>query len=101
MRAKSRRQFSAEHKTRIVLEKFRKETHFFRSVQKRGLLFCSVLFPDQGLCGGRESPSEAGKPSGDAMHSEVSGLRADNGRLKELVGEQALQLQHLKKGLNP
>ena len=36
----------------------------------------------------------------DATQSEVKGLREENGRLKELVGDQALQNQLLKKSLN-
>jgi len=36
----------------------------------------------------------------DATQSEVKELRGENGRLKELVGEQALQIQLLKKSLN-
>jgi transposase len=35
----------------------------------------------------------------DATSNEVKELRAENARLKELVGEQALQLQLLKKSL--
>jgi transposase len=36
----------------------------------------------------------------DATHSEVKELRRENTRLKELVGEQALEIQLLKKSLN-
>jgi len=36
----------------------------------------------------------------DATESEVKGLREENARLKELVGEQALQIQLRKKSLN-
>jgi transposase len=36
----------------------------------------------------------------DATHSEVKSLRQENMRLKELVGEQALEIQLLKKSLN-
>jgi transposase len=36
----------------------------------------------------------------DATQSDVKGLREENSRLKELVGEQALQIQLLKKSLN-
>lgn len=36
----------------------------------------------------------------DGTQSEVKELRAENGRLKELVGDQALQIQLLKKSLN-
>ena len=49
---------------------------------------------------------EAGKSQlkGDtvrsATKSEVSGLKQENSRLKELLGEQALEIQLLKKSLN-
>ena len=36
----------------------------------------------------------------DATQSKVKGLRQENARLKELVGEQALEIQLLKKSLN-
>jgi len=36
----------------------------------------------------------------EATRSEVKGLWEENARLKELVGEQALQIQLLKKSLN-
>jgi transposase len=36
----------------------------------------------------------------DATQSEVKQLRGQNARLKELVGEQALEIQLLKKSLN-
>ena len=36
----------------------------------------------------------------DATKNEVKDLRAENARLKELVGDQALELQLLKKSLN-
>jgi len=36
----------------------------------------------------------------DATQTEVKEVRAENTRLKELTGEQALQMQLLKKSLN-
>jgi transposase len=36
----------------------------------------------------------------DATRSEVKRLREENGRLKELVGEQALRIELFKKSLN-
>jgi transposase len=36
----------------------------------------------------------------DATQGEVKELRRENARLKELVGEQALEIQLLKKSLN-
>jgi len=99
VRAKTRRQFSAEDKIRIVLEGFRKEipvSDLFRREGISSALYYSWL----------KDFMEAGKARlkgdslRDATQGEVKGLRAENGRLKELVGEQALQIQLLKKSLN-
>ncbi len=99
VKAKTRRQFSAEDKIRIVLEGFRKEIPVSDLCRREGLssaLYYSWL----------KDFMEAGKArlKGDSLRnatsSEVKELRAENGRLKELVGEQALQIQLLKKSLN-
>jgi len=99
VRAKTRRQFSAEDKIRIVLEGFRKEIPVSDLCRREGLssaLYYSWL----------KDFMEAGKARlkgdslRDATQSEVKELRAESGRLKELVGEQALQIQLLKKSLN-
>jgi len=99
VRAKTRRQFSAEDKIRIVLEGFRKEIPVSDLCRREALssaLYYSWL----------KDFMEAGKARlkgdslRDATSSEVKELRAENGRLKELVGEQALQIQLLKNSLN-
>jgi transposase len=99
VRVKTRRQFSAEDKIRIVLEGFRKEIPVSDLCRREGLssaLYYSWL----------KDFMEAGKARlkgdslRDATSSEVQELRAENGRLKELAGEQALQIQLLKKSLN-
>jgi transposase len=99
VRAKTRRQFSAEDKIRIVLEGFRKEIPVSDLCRREGIssaLYYSWL----------KDFMEAGKArlKGDSLRdatlSEVKELRAENGRLKELAGEQALQIQLLKKSLN-
>jgi len=99
VRAQTRRRFSAEDKIRIVLEGFRKEMPVSDLCRREGLssaLYYSWL----------KDFMEAGKARlkgdtlRDATHSEVKGLRQENGRLKELVGEQALEIQLLKKSLN-
>ncbi len=99
VRAETRRQFSAEDKVRIVLEGFRKEIPVSDLCRREGLssaLYYSWL----------KDFMEAGKArlKGDSLRearqSEVKEIRAENGRLKELVGEQALQIQLLKKSLN-
>jgi len=99
VRAKTRRKFSAEDKIRIVLEGFRKEMPVSDLCRREGLssaLYYSWL----------KDFMEAGKARlkgdslRDATQSEVKELKAENERLKELAGEQALQIQLLKKSLN-
>ena len=99
VRAQTRRRFSAEDKIRIVLEGFRKEIPVSDLCRREGIssaLYYSWL----------KDFMEAGKARlkgdtlRDATQGEVKGLRQENGRLKELVGEQALEIQLLKKSLN-
>jgi transposase len=95
----TRRRFSAEDKIRIVLEGFRKELPVSDLCRRENLssaLYYSWL----------KDFMEAGKARlkgdslRDATSAEVKELRAENARLKELVGDQALELQLLKKSLN-
>jgi len=99
VRSQTRRRFSAEDKIRVVLEGFRKEMPISDLCRREGIssaLYYSWL----------KDFMEAGKARlkgdtlRDATHSEVKGLRQENGRLKELIGEQALEIQLLKKSLN-
>ena len=99
VRAQTRRRFSAEDKIRVVLEGFRKEMPVSDLCRREGIssaLYYSWL----------KDFMEAGKARlkgdtlRDATQGEVKGLRQENGRLKELVGEQALEIQLLKKSLN-
>jgi transposase len=95
----TRCRFSAEDKIRIVLEGFRKELPVSDLCRRESLssaLYYSWL----------KDFMEAGKARlkgdslRDATSAEVKELRAENARLKELVGDQALELQLLKKSLN-
>jgi len=99
VRAQTRRRFSAEDKVRVVLEGFRKEIPVSDLCRREGIssaLYYSWL----------KDFMEAGKARlkgdtlRDATHSEVKSLRQENMRLKELVGEQALEIQLLKKSLS-
>lgn len=99
IRAKTRRKFLAEDKIRIVLEGFRKEMPISDLCRREGIssaLYYSWL----------KDFMEAGKARlkadslRDATQTEVKQLREQNARLKELVGEQALEIQLLKKSLN-
>jgi len=99
VRVQTRRRFSAEDKIRIVLEGFRKEMPVSDLCRREGIssaLYYSWL----------KDFMEAGKARlkgdtlRDATQGEVKELRRENVRLKELVGEQALEIQLLKKSLN-
>lgn len=95
---KTRKRFSAEDKIRIVLEGFRKEIPVTDLCRREGM--STALYYSW-----TKDFMEAGKSrlKGDSLRNatdgEVRGLRADNTRLKELVGEQALEIQLLKKSL--
>jgi len=99
VRAQTRRRFSAEDKIRIVLEGFRKEIPVSDLCRREGLssaLYYSWLkdFMEAG-----KAPLK-GDTLRDATQGEVKELRRENVRLKELVGEQVLEIQVLKKSLN-
>lgn len=94
----TRKKFFAEDKIRIVLEGFRKEIPVSDLCRRENIstaIYYSWL----------KDFMEAGKASlkGDSLRnatkSEVKELREENSRLKELLGEQALEMQLLKKSL--
>jgi len=96
---KTRKRVLAEDKIRIVLEGFRKEiptSDLCRTENISTTIYYSWL----------KDFMEAGKARlkgdslRDATKGEVKHLREENGRLKELVGEQALNIQLLKKSLS-
>ena len=94
----TRKKFFAEDKIRIVLEGFRKEIPVSDLCRRENIstaIYYSWL----------KDFMEAGKArlKGDSLRnatkSEVKELREENSRLKELLGEQALEMQLLKKSL--
>ena len=98
VKRKTRKRFSSEEKIRIVLEGFRKELPVSDLCRKESIstaLYYSWL----------KDFMEAGKSRlkkdslRDASKGEVKGLRSENARLKELLGNQALEIQILKKSL--
>ena len=98
VKRKTRKRFSSEEKIRIVLEGFRKEIPVSDLCRKESIstaLYYSWL----------KDFMEAGKSrlKGDGLRGatkgEVKHLRKDNSHLKELLGEQALEIQLLKKSL--
>ena len=99
VRQKTRKRFSSEEKIRIVLEGFRNEIPISDLCRRENIstaIYYSWL----------KDFMEAGKMrlKGDSLReatkSEVKHLREENSRLKELLGEQALNIQLLKKSLN-
>jgi len=99
VKTRTRKRFSAEEKIRIVLEGFRKEVPVSELCRKENISSCLYY-------SWLKDFMEAGKSQlkGDSVRnatkSEVSGLKQENSRLKELLGEQALEIQLLKKSLN-
>lgn len=99
VRAKTRRKSTAKDKIGIVLEGYCKEIPVSDLFRREGI--CSALYYSW-----LKDFMEAGKAClktdslRDAMRSDVKGFREENGRLKELVSEQALQIQLLEKSLN-
>ena len=98
IRKYTKRRYTAEDKIRIVLEGFRKEIPVSELCRRENIssnIYYIWL----------KSFMEAGKAGlkGDTLRSatanEIKQLREENSRLKELVAEQALHLQVLKKSL--
>jgi transposase len=100
VRKKTRRKISAEDKIRIVLEGFRKEIPITDLCRRESISTCVYY-------SWLKDFMEAGKSrlKGDTLRSatahEVKMVQEENARLKELVAEQALQLQVFKKSLLP
>lgn len=99
VKQKTRKRINAEEKVRIVVEGFRREipvSDLCRRESISAAIYYSWL----------KDFMEAGKSrlKGDVLRSatksEVKSLRKENVRLKELVGDQALEMQLLKKSLN-
>lgn len=94
----TRKKFFAEDKIRIVLEGFRKEIPVSDLCRRENISTAIYYFWLKDFM-------EAGKArlKGDSLRnatkSEVKELREENSRLKELLGEQALEMQLIKKSL--
>lgn len=98
VRKATERRFTAEEKIRIVLEGFRKELPITDICRREGIspsIYYSWL----------KQFMEAGKErlKGDTLRGatpdEVKQLRQENNQLKELIGQQALELAQFKKSL--
>ena len=99
IRRNTKKRFAAEDKVRIVLEGFRKEISVSELCRREGLS-SSIYYK------WLKDFMEAGKSQlkrdslRNANNSEVKSLKYENSRLKELLGEQALDIHILKKSLN-
>jgi transposase len=92
----TRKRFTAEEKVKIVLEGFRKETPVVELCRREGI-------NAQVYYSWTKDFMEAGKSQlqkdnlRQANKGEVKGLRKENDRLKNVVGDMALEINLLKK----
>ncbi|MCK4326027.1 transposase [bacterium] len=99
IRRNTKKRFTAEDKIRIVLEGFRKEIPVSDLCRREGL---STSIYYRWL----KDFMEAGKSQlkrdnlRNATKNEVKTLKQENSRLKEVIGEQALDIHIFKKSLN-
>jgi len=98
IRRKTRRQFSAEEKIRIVLEGLRGDDSIAELCRKEGIAQSlyytwSKEFMEAG------KPRLAGDTARSATTDEVKDLRREAHDLKEVVAEQTLELRLLKKSM--
>ena len=100
IRRKTRRQFSAEEKIRIVLEGLRGEESIAALCRREGLnpnLY--YRWSKEFLEAGKKRL--VGDTTREATSTEVTDLRSANGRLKDVVAELVLENRLLKKGWRP
>ena len=98
IRRKTRRQFSAEEKIRIVLDGLKGEDSIAELCRREGIaqsLYYS--WSKEFLEAGKKRL--AGDTARAATSSEVKDLRRESRDLKEVVAEQALELRLLKKSM--
>jgi len=98
IRRKTRRRFSAEEKIRIVIEGLRGEESIASLCRREGI--ASNLYyrwSKEFLEAGKKRL--LGDTQREASSSEVSDLRKENARLKELVAETVLENRLLKKSV--
>ena len=98
IKRKTRRQFSAEEKIRIVLDGLRGEISISELCRREGIAESlyynwSKDFMEAG------KKRLAGDTTRQATSSEVTGLKREARDLKEVVAEQTLELRLLKKSM--
>ena len=98
IRRKTRRKYSAEEKIRMVMEGLRGEETVAALCRREGISQSMYYkWSKQFLEAGKERL--AGDSKRQATSVEVRELRRENGQLKQLVAELALQNRVLKKSL--
>lgn len=98
VRRKTARKFDAEHKIRVVLEGFRKDIPV-SELCRREKVSTAIYYVwlKEFMEGGKARLK--GATLREATKDETDKLREENSRLKELAGEQALELFLFKKRL--
>jgi transposase len=98
IRRKTRRRFSAEEKIRIVLEGLRGEESIATLCRREGIVTnLYYRWSKEFLEAGKKQLQ--GDTRREATSGEVSALRKENARLKELVAETLLENRVLKKSV--
>ena len=94
----TRRKFTAEEKIKIVLEGFRKELPV-SDICRREKISAAIYYKWSKAFLEAAKERFKGDTLRDATRDEVARLKQENSELKELVGQQALELALLKKRL--
>ncbi len=98
IRRKTRRQFSAEEKIRIVLEGLRGDDSIAELCRKEGIAqSLYYTWSKEFMAAGKKRL--AGDTARSATTDEVKDLRREARDLKEVVAEQTLELRLLKKSI--
>lgn len=98
IKRKTRRQYSAEEKIRIVLDGLRGEMSIAELCRREGLAESMYYkWSKEFLEAGKKRL--AGDTVREASSDEVKGLRKEAAQLKEVVAEQTIELRLLKKSM--
>jgi transposase len=98
IRRKTRRKFSAEEKIRIVLEGLRGEESVASLCRREGIAAnLYYKWSKEFLEAGKKRL--LGNTQREATSTEVTDLRKENSRLKEVVAESVLEIRLLKKSV--
>ena len=98
IKRKTRRQFSAEEKIRIVLDGLRGESSISELCRREGIVESLYYnWSKDFMQAGKKRL--AGDTTRQATSNEVAGLKREARDLKEVVAEQTLELRLLKKSM--